>query len=231
VTPEPPEDRADHEEAVLIGVYEDPPDEHVSGPVRWRIGKLSIVFISIVGAGLIANTFMSDSPTADAPGAETEVPAEPDPLAIDVAGFPLGALGGEPAPPASFELFDGTTFDLSSHLANDGRPVVLNLWASWCGPCRTEMPEFDTAAAANPEVLFVGVAIRDNRSAAEAFSQEIAVSYPLGIDEDGTVDSAYPSIGLPTTFLIGADGVVTHQIQGQLTLPVLQAFIDHDFGT
>ena len=179
-----------------------------------------MVFVGLVLAGLAINLALSD----DGP------PAESASTDIDVADFPLGALAGEPAPDLSFPIFDGSTFELAEHIATDGRPIVLNLWASWCFPCRTEMPEFSKLADENPDVAFVGVAVQDSRGPAEEFADEIGVSYPLGIDESGDVVASYPFVGLPTTYLIGADGAVARQIQGQVTGPVLQAFIDHDFG-
>lgn len=187
---------------------------------RRRLGRLTAIFLAIVAVGLAVN-LATDS---DAP------PTDPAAADFDVANFPRGALGGEPAPDVAFPLFDGTTFSMAEHFTTDGRPVVLNFWASWCFPCRTEMPEFSEVASANPDVAFIGVAVDDAESAAGDFAEEIGVSYPLGFDEAGSVASSYPYIGLPTTFLIGADGVVTHQIQGQVTGTVLQAFIDHDFG-
>lgn len=198
----------------------DSTEERGTAPVRWRFGKLSLIFLAIVGVGLVVNLALN----ADDP------PTDPEATEFDVASFPKGALGGEPAPDVSFPLFDGTTFSMADHFATDGRPVVLNFWASWCFPCRTEMPEFSEVAEENPDVAFIGVAVDDAESSAGEFAEEIGVSYPLGFDEAGAVASSYPYIGLPTTFLIGADGVVTHQIQGQVTGTVLQAFIDHDFA-
>ena len=93
-------------------------------------------------------------------------PDRPDITAPPGFGRPVGS----PAPDFTVELFDGTRFRLSDHLGDDGRPVVLNLWASWCLPCRAEMPELDEAARAHPEVLFLGVAVDDTRRAAEAFA-------------------------------------------------------------
>lgn len=98
----------------------------------------------------------------------------------------VGTRGG-PAPDFTLTLFDGTDFRLSRHLSDDGRPVVLNFWASWCAPCREEMPAFDTVARRRPEVLFVGVAVRDTEAEARSFAAEIGVAYPLGIDADGKI--------------------------------------------
>ena len=85
-------------------------------------------------------------------------------------------------------------------------------------------------AEANPDVAFLGVAVEDSRGPAEAFAAEVGASYPLGIDEGQTVKNGYPFVGLPVTYLIDADGTVSRQIQGQLSGPVVQAFIDHDFA-
>ena len=149
---------------------------------------------------------------------------------LDPASHPKGALAGEPAPEMSFPLFDGSTFVLSEHLSKDGRPLVLNLWASWCAPCRDEIPEFSEVAESNPDVAFVGVAVEDGWDPAKEFAAEVGASYPLGYDENGSVTDNYPFIGLPVTYLIDADGVIARQVHGQMTGPALQAFIDHDFG-
>lgn len=120
------------------------------------------------------------------------------------------------APGLQVTLFDGSTFDLAEHLSRDGRPVLLNLWASWCPPCRDEMPHFDDAARRHPEVFFLGVAVRDDPAAAAATVAELALSYPLGADLDGSVDAAFPSPGLPATFLIGSDGTLLGAVYGGL---------------
>lgn len=161
---------------------------------------------------------------------QTPAPARTDGAAFDPAGFPKGALAGGPAPEMSFPLFDGGVFVLSEHLAEDGRPLVLNLWASWCTPCRREIPEFSAAAEANPGAAFAGAAVDDVWSAARDFAAEIGASYPLGYDENGSVAENYLFIGLPVTYLIAADGTVARQVNGQLSAAALQAFIDFDFG-
>jgi thiol-disulfide isomerase/thioredoxin len=132
----------------------------------------------------------------------------------------------QPAPALQVTLFDGSTFDLGEHLSRDGRPVVLNLWASWCPPCREEMPHFDDAARRHPEILFLGVAVRDDPEAAAATVAELALSYALGADLDGSVDAAFPSPGLPATFLIGSDGTLLGAVYGGLEPEDIEALVD-----
>jgi len=129
-------------------------------------------------------------------------------------------LGGFKAPDLApgFEVptLDGGNFSLADHFANGGGPVFLNLWASWCPPCRAEMPAIDAATSRHPDVTFVGVAVQDDFQAAEQFAKDIGVSYTIGFDESYEVNSLYPSAGLPVTFLIGSDGVVVQALYGQL---------------
>lgn len=139
--------------------------------------------------------------------------------------------GGEPAPDFEVTLFDGEVFSLSEHLATDGRPVVLNFWASWCLPCRDEMPEFDEIASAHPEVVFVGVAVDDAADSARRFAlEEIQVGYSVGADTDGTVSAAYDHIGLPWTWLISADGNVVFEFRGRAVAAQLESAVEQLAG-
>ncbi len=138
----------------------------------------------------------------------------------------LAAEPGGPAPDFTLTLFDGTDFTLSRHLSGDGRPVVMNFWASWCVPCREEMPSFDSVAQKRPDVLILGVAVEDTDAAARAFATGVAVGYPLGFDVDGAILELYPILGLPTTWFITVDGLIANIRAGQLGQDELQRLID-----
>ena len=117
---------------------------------------------------------------------------------------------GEQAPNFTVELIDGGTFSLSEAL---GRTVVLNFWASWCGPCREEIPAISVFADANPDVAVVGVAVRDVEEASRQFAAEVDASYPLALGTD-EVEEAYPAFGLPYTVIIDAEGTVEQIYEG-----------------
>jgi thiol-disulfide isomerase/thioredoxin len=142
---------------------------------------------------------------------------------------PTGAAPSEVAPMFTVPTTDGT-FSLSEHLANDGRPVFLNLWASWCFPCREEMPAIDAAAASHPEVAFIGVSVQDTTAEATAFAEEIGVLYTLGFDEEGTVDASYTPLVLPASFIISPDGVILERIFGKVTEADLDEKFSKHFG-
>ena len=188
--------------------------------MAWKLAAAAMVVVVIAGATVLTR---SSGPPQDDTAATGSV-------SIDVAGFPRGPLAGEPAPGMSVALFDGSRFVMSEYRAADGRPLVLNLWASWCAPCRVEIPEFSRLAEENPQVAFLGVAVEDAPGSAENFAAEVGASYPLGIDDRLDVTDNYPFFGLPVTYLIGADGLITRQVNGQISGGTLKAFIHHDFG-
>jgi len=130
----------------------------------------------------------------------------------------------------SVQTFDGTTFTLSDHLAEDGRPVFLNLWAAWCAPCRAEMPDIDEASTLNPDVAFIGVAVKDELSKASDFADEIGVSYLLAFDTRREVEAGYDPIGLPATYIISSEGLILERIFGPLTGGQIDEKLANHFG-
>jgi len=134
-----------------------------------------------------------------------------------------------PAPDFTLELLDGGTFHLADALAA-GKAVVVNFWASWCGPCRTEMPGFETVSRERPDVAFVGVAVEDEKASAAAFAAEVGVTYALGLDEGGVI-GALPGYergfgALPFTVIIDPDGMIVSRNAGELTAGQLRELLD-----
>ena len=128
---------------------------------------------------------------------------------------------GQPAPEFEVDVIDGGSFSLSEHLESDGRPLVLNLWASWCLPCRTEIPEISAFAGNNSVFRVVGVAVDDTEAAAIDFARSIGAGYDLAIG-DGEFESAYPRIGLPVTYFIDSSGIVADVFNGILNEATLE---------
>lgn len=120
------------------------------------------------------------------------------------------AAEGKPAPDFTVEVIEGGTFTLSE---TRGKPVVLNFWASWCTPCRTEIPDISVFASSHPDVEVIGVAVEDAEDASRAFAAEVGAAYPLALGTPEVEDS-YPRIGLPVTYLIDSEGVVSDVING-----------------
>ncbi len=114
----------------------------------------------------------------------------------------------------SFELLDNKTATLGDYL---DRPLVLNFFASWCAPCRAEMPAFELQHLQNSNVAFVGLAVNDTKTLARELVAETGVTYPTGLDTNSAIGNAFGLIGMPTTLYISRDGQVLHRHTGGLT--------------
>lgn len=133
------------------------------------------------------------------------------------------ALAGSPPPLAALhrqggELLDGGRQAFEARVAAlRGRPVVVNAWASWCTPCKTEMVLFQRAVVRyGRRVAFLGVNPDDGRGRAEAFLREHWVAYPSYVDPDQTLARAIGvRAGLPTTVFYDRSGEVLYVKQGQ----------------
>lgn len=100
----------------------------------------------------------------------------------------------------------------------EGQVVLLNFWATWCGPCRQEMPAmqriYDEYQAQGLVVLAVNTTFNDNRQAAAEFAEEYGLTFPILLDEQAQVSEQYRLMATPTTYFIGRDGVIREVVLG-----------------
>ncbi|MGE3960682.1 MAG: TlpA family protein disulfide reductase [Dehalococcoidia bacterium] len=129
--------------------------------------------------------------------------SEDEPLGV-VAGSAPPALG-EPAP--DFVLEESGSGQRVSLSDFRGQPVVLNFWATWCVPCRTEMPDLQAAYDAE-DVVVLAVNWQESESVVQAFVDEFGLSFPTVLDSEGRVREHYGVVGLPATFFIDAAGIL-----------------------
>jgi len=94
----------------------------------------------------------------------------------------------------------------------DGQVVLINFWASWCGPCREEMPLLEALHKRYEPLGFtmVGVNVEEDSAAAEKFLQGTAVSFPILFDRENSVSKLYDVIAMPSSVLVGRDGTVRY---------------------
>jgi thiol-disulfide isomerase/thioredoxin len=143
------------------------------------------------------------------------------------------AVLGEPAPKVTLTDFEGETFSLQGY---DGRPLVMNFWASWCPFCVAEMPDFEKVhRSLLEEVAFLGIDQCEScqggsRAAAERLARETGVTYRLAEDPNGSVFVAFGGSSMPTTIFIDADGQVVEHVGGMLSEDQLRDYIARLFG-
>jgi cytochrome c biogenesis protein CcmG/thiol:disulfide interchange protein DsbE len=130
-------------------------------------------------------------------------------------------LIGKPAPPFALKAVGtGETIDLE---ALRGKPVILNFWATWCGPCYEEHPTLVANARNLPNVQFIGVVFNDDESKIQRFLSERGTAYPTLLDANGKTAIAYGVGGVPETYFINPAGTIVAKYAGPLSTKELQA--------
>ena len=220
----------------------------------YNLGMKVLLFSLIIAAALAAvacGQAAAPPPTATATPVDTATPApEPTPIPTATAvPTPVPTATPKPAPTVTatpaptpirvqpratkesgkahdfeIETFDGGMVRLSDF---EGKVVVLNFWASWCPPCRWEMPFFETMHQEyqDQDVVFLGVAISDTLENARGFAESTGVTYPIGLDATGEISRDYKVVSLPTTFFIGRDGTVERRLSSAANEGVLKVFL------
>ena len=143
---------------------------------------------------------------------------------------PEASASQEPVDAPDFTVYDreGNPVRLSDYA---GKPVVLNFWASWCPPCKSEMPDFEEACAQyGGDIHFMMVnstdGSRETVDTASAYLADNGYTFPAYFDTDFEASTAYGVTGLPTTFFIDSEGYLVAYARGALNAETLQTGID-----
>lgn len=198
-------------------------------PIR-RAGAVVVTVLLAASSACAAEPPGSSAPTPAA--LEASPPSEYQP--VDAPGVDscrhlptAGARTGEGDQLPALELpclVPGPALNLADL---GGKPVLINLWATWCGPCREEMPILQAAHVRHGEnIALLGVDTKDNPERAAAFLQEVGVTYPQVVDLDGRLLSEHLRVpGLPVTVVLDAEGGVVKKHVGPFTEQSLDALI------
>lgn len=167
-----------------------------------------ILLVSLMGAGWI---YVSR---------ETGGNAGPTPLTT-------APYVGNLAPDFTLQTVDGRSVTLSDYAADGGMPVVLNFWATWCPPCRVEMPYFENANNLfDGEVAVLGLNQAESAAIIVDYARDRGLTYPLLVDEDMRVNNLYGVLNLPTTIFIDKNGIVREVLIGTISQAVLEDRIE-----
>jgi cytochrome c-type biogenesis protein len=162
--------------------------------------------------------------------------ANPEEAAVDAAQLPAvgsitglaaslpvtGLERGNQAPDFAVTTVDGEAVRLASFR---GSPLILNFWGTWCGPCRQEMPDFQSVYADSGGAIgILALALRDTEDAVAEFRDEYGLTFDLALDVDNRVANQYQVIGQPQSYLIDADGIIVDMVTGIVTEEQLLSF-------
>lgn len=134
--------------------------------------------------------------------------------------------------PPDFELptLSGDIIKLTNY---KGRKVILNFWASWCGPCKAEMPHMQNyyekyKDSENVEIIAVNMTTEERGLVSiENFVESYGLTFPIPLDNDGEVIDSYRIMTIPTTFMISTDGTIKQKIMGPMDEKTIKGLVDN----
>jgi cytochrome c biogenesis protein CcmG, thiol:disulfide interchange protein DsbE len=127
-----------------------------------------------------------------------------------------GPSVGRPAIPFDLKSLEGKSVGLATFR---GKPLLMNFFASWCDPCREEMPLINDLASkgAKEGYSVLGIAVEDNRAAVTEYAKEAKLVFPIALDLNSTVKRTYRVFGPPATFFIDGRGIIRDMVLGPIT--------------
>lgn len=183
------------------------------------------VVVALAVVGLLAGCTSTPDDEVRFDAADEAAPVAPVDDDLDVADAPPV----EAAPDADARLATGGWPEAAAFVAReaeDGNPTLVNLFASWCGPCRAEMPMLLEARDANPDVTFLGIDHMDRMEDGEEFVEEFGIDFATIHDLDGDVAFNIGARVNPTTVVFDADGRLAGRVVGELTASSLDGLLD-----
>jgi peroxiredoxin len=132
---------------------------------------------------------------------------------------------GKPAPAFELATLNGDTIRLSDY---KGKKVILNLWATWCPPCKAEMPHMQNFYEKNKnegiEILAVNLTSMDKgKTEIQNFVDEYGLTFEIPLDEDGSIGIQYQAFSIPTSYIIDSNGVIAKKIVGPMDESMMES--------
>lgn len=187
----------------------------------------------LIGAVVLLLVVIAFFLNTDKEKKEASPPPE-NPAQIDqsVADEPVSKTKSEPieegATAIDFEL-ETRTGDTLRLYNNDGKPTLINFWASWCPPCKKEMPDLQKAYEIYGDKVnffMVDLTFNDNLEKMNEYIEENGFTFPVLLDKTGDVTMDYQVMVIPTTYFVDADNVITHKVMGPMTTEQIESIMN-----
>ncbi|WP_448625741.1 TlpA family protein disulfide reductase [Geodermatophilus sp. URMC 64] len=189
----------------------------------------SAALAALLLAGLLAGCGAGDTASPVAGRGDNPADAADENLLPCPEQSGTAAAGAELLPPLAFDCLGGGTLDLGRA---PGVPTVVNLWASWCAPCREELPLMQQLAdTAGGQVAVLGVVSKDGTEQATSFAADAGASFPSAFDGEGELMTGLGLNALPYTYFLDADGAITYTQVGPVdSLDELRGLVAEHLG-
>ena len=173
-----------------------------SGVYRWLVGGLVVVAVVVLTAMYVPSDVDQVRHTYAGPAEQVVGTALPDAVLPDVRGGDL-------------------------NLANyRGRPMLVNLWATWCGPCRREMPALERLSRERRDLTVVAIDQREDPTVVRTYLRRFGVTFAVGVDDGQRLGTDLHLIGLPSSFFVDRSGIIRDAVDGEMTYDVMTAKAD-----
>jgi peroxiredoxin len=178
-----------------------------------RQWNLIMVLVLVAGSLFVGATRVRPDAGASALVARVDTTSEPAPLP------------DHPAPDITLPQLDGTQFTLHDL---SGNVILINVWATWCPPCRAEMPAIQQAYATYRDRGFIVLAVnqREDGSAITPFLEQYGLTFPVLLDRDGQASATYQASALPSSFFVDRNGVIRAVYRGPMPSRVIAGTVE-----
>ncbi|NJN82873.1 MAG: TlpA family protein disulfide reductase [Caldilineaceae bacterium] len=200
-----------------------------AGLPTWLWVGAVFLALAVIGGAVVAGEWRNPGSGSES---HVSIPLDEFPAGLG-RGYPAASLvgldngqsglaRGDQAPDFRLVLDDGRSLSLSDLR---GRPVMLNFWATWCGPCRLEMPDIVERAVEAEDLVVLAINVQEDLAPIQAFSREFGMAMPVVQDREGLLRKLYGVRGMPTSVFINRDGEIVDTWSGLLTPDLLDKML------